>query len=118
MPGRNGGTLKRSNTIGVGRKPNEIRLVMADGVDIGLKRVIGILKGNKCVPHVVCGKRVLQYPTQEDFRWAMEYCAKYGLGMPKQELDVDLTTMTQEQREAKAAAILAAIRERAASGNG
>ena len=85
------GSLKEGNTVGVGRKPNEkIRLIMADGIAIGLKRVKGILEDKKCVPHITCGKKVLQHPTQEDFKWAMEYCAKYGLGLPKQELDVDL----------------------------
>ena len=64
MPGRNGGTLKAGNVVGVGRKPNPVRNAM--------RRV-----------SVAAAKKAEQLLAAQDFdqvRYAMDWAGKHGIG--------------------------------------
>lgn len=82
--GRNGGTLKRGNTVGVGRRRNEVRARYLKGCDDSY--LIDVAKGKPVVmvpPDSRAGKGAqptFRYPTHAERDSAKQTCLRYGLG--------------------------------------
>lgn len=84
-PGRNGGgALKSGNTVGVGRKPSEIRDAMRHGVDVALPFLIDVSKGLKCIDtgrvDEKTGKSIMRHPNYSERADAFDKLAKYSIG--------------------------------------
>lgn len=104
MPGKNPhtgkdqGSLKRGNTVNVGRLRKEVRIKCAlsakDGVDYWDK----VARGLKVVAEYHMGRKVLRYPTHAERMRAIENLVETGIGR-EDKLEVeDTTRLTNEDR--------------------
>lgn len=66
MPGLNGGTLKRGNSVNVGKKRSEVRQACIDGFNAALPRLLEMVTSGKLKPH--------------EYAKLVDLLGKYGLG--------------------------------------
>lgn len=84
QPGKNGGRLKKGNTVNVGAIRKEVKLAHVQNAAAAMPQLKRILGMKSCIPvpgqKDKRGRQLYRTPTMDEWKWAVEQSNKYGTG--------------------------------------